>query len=139
MSDATRDKIESFIDNPWTKLIARAAMFLTPIVVGYIGNLTLSYLEIKFSEQAEKTASVAYRVDRLESGMQAAGLQANAINTRLSVVENNQLVSRDRNQRLQDQIGAKLDAISSDITTIKEKVAAIGAKVDTINSSRILR
>lgn len=133
MNDATRDKVESFIDNPWTKLIARVAMFLTPIIVAYIGNLTLAYLESRFNEQANKTTEVGYRVDRLEAATSTAAVQVNTINTRLSVVENNQMVSRDRNQRTQDQISTKLDAISNDITTVKEKIAAIGAKVDSLS------
>lgn len=130
---ASRDKVESFIDNPWTKLLARAAMFLTPVIVAYIGNLTLAYLESRFNDQAQMTAVVSNRVDKLEAATTATGQQIYSIQTRLSVVENNQTASGDRNQRTQDQISAKLDGISSDITTVKEKVAAIGAKVDTLN------
>lgn len=120
--------VESITESVWTRLVARAAMIVTPLIVTLFGWFTFNYLDLRFAEQAANITTVVSRVDRIETASHDAASRTEAIATRTAIVENNQQTG----QRTQDQIINKLDLISNTLSDLREKSASISATVEAI-------
>ncbi len=118
---------ENVAESVWTRLIARFAMIATPFIVAIVGSLTFGYLDTRFDQQRTYVEQVSVRVDRLEHAATDAAAKTEVVATKAAVLENNQVLGRDRNARAQDQINAKLDTIQNSIADLREKVAGIAA------------
>lgn len=126
------ESVERLTESVWTRLIARVAMIVTPLIVTMFGWFTFNYLDVRFTEQKQNLADVVTRVDRIESAAGTAVLTVSAIDKRTSIVENNQNIG----QRTQDVISAKLDTIVNSIGDLREKMASISATVEVIKLRR---
>lgn len=124
--------VESVTESVWTRLVARAAMIVTPFIVTLVSFLGINYLDTRFNEQAASLTGVISRVDRIENAATSAGATVSGIDRRTAIVETNQ----GNGQRMQDAISQKLDTIVNSIGDLREKTAAISATVEAIKLRR---
>lgn len=126
------DTAEKVAESVWTRLVSRAAMIITPVIVTAFGAVILNDLDIRFSQQSDSIAGVKARVDKIESAAGTAIDKADTISARTAVVESTQTILNADTARSQGQITGKLDEIQTSIADLREKTAAIGATVDVL-------
>lgn len=120
---------EKVADSVILRLVARAAMVATPIVLAALCWLSIQYLEGRFGEQKAATQVVSVRVDQLSDTVDKATGAASALAARVIILETNSVRGRADREAFQEQITGDIKEMRNALVTLSNNVAALTATV----------